>query len=199
MDLDQWEIAQSAASKIVEDGMPWGAAKRHAAETLGFPTRTALPDNHLVLRAVREHIALYCADEQAQALSQLRGLCEQWMQRMSAYRPHVSGAVWLGVATSWSDIHIDLYSDDPKMPEIDLLNQGVDFDTSEGTGSRGEAVPQIIVMERLAGWPNGVAVIMTVFDANDLRGALKPDRNGQAPRGDLRALQRLMAESNAHP
>lgn len=189
MDGVKWEIAQAAAAKIVDDGMPWASAKRHAAQDLGLPTRTALPGNDLVLQAVREHIALYCADTQPQQLFELRQLALRWMDRMHAYHPYVSGAVWLGIATSWSDVHLDLYCDDPKMPEIDLLNQGLSFDTGEGVGARGEAVPQIIVMAQLPQWRNAVAVVMTIYDANDLRGALKAGASGEAPRGDAKALR----------
>ena len=195
MDSIKWEIAQAAASKIVEDGMAWAAAKRHATEDLGLPTRTALPDNSLVLQAVREHIAIFGGEEQARALHDLRALAAQWMRRMAAYRPHVTGAVWLGIATRWSDVHLDLYCDDAKVPEIDLLNQGMNFDTGEGTGVRGEPVPQLIVLERLSGWDTSVAVIMTLYNADDLRGALKADKTGQAPRGDLNALEKLINES----
>jgi hypothetical protein len=189
MDGLKWEIAQTAATKIVDDGMSWGLAKRHAAEDLGLPARTALPGNDLVLQAVREHIALFGDEAQAQHLLELRQLALHWMSRMSAYHPHVSGAVWLGIATQWSDVHLDLYCDDPKMPEIDLLNQGLSFDTGEGLGARGEPVPQVIVMAQLPQRRSAVAVIMTLYDANDLRGALKPGASGEAPRGDAKALR----------
>lgn len=199
MDIQKWEIAQAAAAKIVDDGMSWASAKRHAAEDLGFSARTALPDNTMVLQAVREHITLYCAAEQAEALRDLRAVAAKWMQRMAAYRPHITGAVWLGVATHWSDIHLDLYCDDPKMPEVDLLNQGISFDTGESTGAKGEPLAQLIVLERPTGWTSGVAVIMTLRDADDLRGALKADKHGQAPRGDLEDLLILMNESEPTP
>lgn len=199
MDIQKWEIAQAAAAKIVDDGMSWASAKRHAAEDLGFSARTALPDNAVVLQAVREHIALYCPTEQAEALRDLRAVAARWMRRMAAYRPHLTGAVWLGVATHWSDIHLDLYCDDPKMPEIDLLNQGIAFDTGESTGAKGEPLAQLIVLERPTGWTSGVAVIMTLRDADDVRGALKADKHGQAPRGDLEDLLILMNESEPTP
>jgi hypothetical protein len=42
-----------------------------------------------------------------------------------------------------------------------------------------------------------VTVHMIVNDHDDLRGALKPDSRGRTWRGDLAALQRLMAEPEA--
>ncbi|MBN9342360.1 MAG: hypothetical protein J0H52_20140, partial [Comamonadaceae bacterium] len=56
------EIANAAARLVVEEGLDWGSAKRRAVRDLGLPARTALPDNDQVEDAVREYIALFCAD-----------------------------------------------------------------------------------------------------------------------------------------
>jgi hypothetical protein len=42
-----------------------------------------------------------------------------------------------------------------------------------------------------------VTVHLVVNDHDDLRGALKPDARGRTWRGDLAALQRLMAEEDS--
>jgi hypothetical protein len=49
----------------------------------------------------------------------------RWMQRLRPFRPHLGGAVWRGTATRLSAVFIDLYCDDPKSAEIELLNQGI--------------------------------------------------------------------------
>jgi hypothetical protein len=187
-----WEIAQAAAQHIVDDGMPWGLAKRQAAESMGLRKRIDLPDNELVLSAVREHIALFAADTQPLQQQQLAELALTWMDRLHAYRPHVTGAIWLGIATQWSDVHLDLYCDDPKMPEIELLNRGVAFDTAQVDSPRGESFPQIVISEHIPGWPHRVAVALTLRHTDDLRGAIKASRTGQAPRGDANALKKRM-------
>ena len=187
----KWEMAQTAAQHIVDEGMAWGAAKRHAAESLGLNHRTDLPDNDTVLEAVRDHIALFCPDSQAQTQCDLVKVALVWMDRMAQYRPHITGAVWLGIATQWSDIHLDLYCDDPKMPEIDLLNKGVPFETGQTTNAKGQDVAQLIVLERPVGWPHGVAVIMSLHDADDIKGALKT-KDKQPPRGDASALRQTL-------
>lgn len=191
----KWEIAQLAAQHIVDEGMPWGAAKRHAAESLGLSRRTDLPDNDVILKAVREHIALFGGEAQIQIQRDLMAVAFTWMERMANYRPHITGAVWLGIATQWSDIHLDLYCDDPKMPEIDLINKGIAFDTSQATGAKGQDISQLVVLERPPGWQHGVAIVMTLHDADDIRGALKPQKDGHAPRGDATALRRLWGEN----
>ena len=37
-----------------------------------------------------------------------------------------------------------------------------------------------------------VGVHLMVYDLDDMRGALKPDAKGRAPRGDLAAVRRLL-------
>lgn len=192
----KWEIAQLAAQHIVDEGMAWGAAKRHAAESLGLSRRVDLPDNDLVLQAVREHIALFGGADQAEIQRQLMQVALVWMDRMAAYRPHITGAIWLGIGTQWSDIHLDLYCDDPKMPEIDLLNQGVAFDVGQATNAKGQDISQLVVLEKPEGWHHGVAVVMSLHDADDIRGALKSQKDGQAPRGDATALRQLIKKEN---
>ena len=68
------QVAQVAATLVVEEGLEYGPAKRRAVKQLGLPARTALPDNDLVEAAVREHIALFCADTQPAELKALREL-----------------------------------------------------------------------------------------------------------------------------
>ncbi|OYX11238.1 MAG: hypothetical protein B7Z11_05050 [Acidovorax sp. 32-64-7] len=108
------EIASTTARLVVEEGLEWGPAKRRAVRQLGLPARTPLPDNDEVEDAVREYIALFCADTQPRELRALRQLALVWMERMSAFRPHLGGAVWRGTATRLSDIYLQLFCDDSK-------------------------------------------------------------------------------------
>ena len=64
MDTTQAEIAATAARLVVEEGLEYGPAKRRAVKQLGLPSRAALPDNDAVEDAVREYIAVFCADTQ---------------------------------------------------------------------------------------------------------------------------------------
>ena len=136
----QEQIAQAAAVMAVEEGLEWGAAKRRAVKQLGLPARTALPDNDLVEEAVREHIALYCADTQPSELQALRELAAQWMRRLAEFRPHLSGAVWRGTATRLSDIYIQLFCDDPKSAEIALIDHNIAYEVRTVSGFKGMTV-----------------------------------------------------------
>lgn len=190
---DARELLATAAALVVDEGMEYIAAKRKAARAAGH--RGELPSNEDLEDAVREHIAIFLADVQPQELQALRALALGWMLRLERFRPHLSGAAWRGTATRRSALMIDLYCDDPKAAEIELLNQGVDFDVgaweSAGRGRRGPvdvlslAVPCPALAE-----PVGVHLLVHELDA--LRGALKPDARGRTWRGDAMALQRLI-------
>lgn len=195
MDDTAHEIAQTAARLVVEEGLEYGPAKRRALKVLGLPVRTALPDNDRVDDAVREYIALFCADTQPGELAALRRLALVWMERLDPFRPHLGGAVWQGTATRWSDIYIQLFCDDPKSAEIALINHQVDYDVRAVNGFNGETVDALSLHVRCPELGESVGVHLLVYDHDDLRGALKPDRRGRKPRGDLSAVRALLAEA----
>ena len=184
------EIAFAAARLVVDEGMEYAAAKRRAARDVQRhgARRPELPSNEVVEDAVREHIALFCADTQPAELAALRGLALQWMHRLAEFRPHLSGAAWRGTATRLSALHLDLYCDDSKAAEIALINLGLDFDTTSGP----DDTPVLVLADRCADWPQPVTLFLAVLDHDDLRGALKPDARGRSWRGDAAALQKLL-------
>ena len=186
------EVAASAARLVVEEGMDYGPAKRKAAQELGRGRGQALPDNDQVEDAVREYIALFCAETQPQELDALRRVALQWMERLAAFRPHLMGAVWRGTATRLHAIHLQLYCDDPKSAELALLDLGVRYEVGTASGPRGEAVDVLRIEARSEALGERVALLLHVLDHDDLRGALKPDARGRSERGDLAALRRLL-------
>ncbi len=192
------ELAASAARLVVEEGLEYAAAKRKAARDAAGAARSRsrveLPSNEAVEDAVREHLSLFCADTQPAELASLRKVALSWMERLAEFRPHVSGAVWRGTATRLSAIHIDLYADDTKAPEIALLNQSVDYDTAEvnGGGRRGEPLSVLSLSARCDALGERVTLHLTVRDHDDLRGALVRDATGRSWRGDTRALARVI-------
>lgn len=186
------EIAQVAARYIIDDGMEFGPAKHQALKTLGLTGKVPLPSNDELEDAVFEHLNLFGDQAQKDELRALRELALTWMRRLSGYRPHLSGAVWKGFATAQSDIYLQLFCDDSKSTEIDLINQGLEYQVSTQNGFRGEKVDALslnIRSERLGCY---VGLHLMIYDFDDLRGALKPDAKGKIQRGDLKALERLM-------
>lgn len=191
------EIAAAAAAMVVENGLEYGPAKRQAVKQMGLPTRTALPDNDELEDAVREYIALFCADTQPAELAALRELALVWMRRMAQFRPFLGGAVWHGTATRLSDIYIQLFCDDPKSAEIALIEHNVDYEPRTVSGFTGASVEALSIRSLCKPLNETVGVHLMVYDHDDLRGALRPDSKGRPPRGDLAAVERLLAQGGA--
>ena len=187
------EIAATAAALVVEEGLEYGPAKRRALKQLGLPARTALPDNDLMEDAVREYIAVFCADTQPAELAALRALALVWMERLAAFRPYLAGAVWNGTATRLSDIYIQLFCDDPKSAEIALIEHNVDYEPRTVTGFTGTSVEALSLSSVCKALNENIGVHLMVYDHDDLRGALRPDAKGRTPRGDLAAVQKLLS------
>lgn len=186
------EIAAAAAALIVEEGLEYGPAKHRAVKQMGLPARSELPGNDEVEDAVREYIAIFCADTQPGELRALRELALTWMERMAAFRPYLGGAVWHGTATRLSDIYIQLFCDDPKSAEIALIDHQVDYEPRTVTGFTGDKVEALSLSSFCPGLQENVGVHLLVYDHDDLRGALRPDGKGRKPRGDLAAVQKLL-------
>lgn len=186
------EITATAARLIAEEGMEYGPAKRRAARMLGASGRAALPDNEAIDAALRDYIEECLSDSQPGELLALRALALQWMHRMAQFRPHLSAAVWHGTATRHSDVHIDLYCDDPKSAELALIDHHVDYEQRSSTGRDGQPVDTLSVHARCGGLGEMVGVHLKIHDLDDLRGALRPDGRGRVQRGDIASVQGLL-------
>ena len=189
------EIAATAAALVVEEGLEYGPAKRRAVKQLGLPARTGLPDNAEIEDAVMEYIAVFCSDTQPTELAALRALALVWMQRMADFRPHLAGAVWHGTATRLSDIYIQLFCDDPKSAEIALIEHNVDYEPRTVTGFTGGKVEALSLSSLCKPLNDNIGVHFMVYDHDDLRGALKHDDKGRKPRGDVGAVEKLVAKA----
>ncbi len=193
------EIARTAARLVVEEGADLGRAKRQALNDLGAPPRTPLPDNALMDEAIREHIALFCADTQPAELRALRELALLWMQRLEAFRPYLGGAVWNGTATQHSDVYLQLFCDDPKSAEILLIDQGVNYAPSTVRGLHGKPVEALTIaappIDARATHAERVGIHLLIYDHDDLRGALRASSDGRVPRGNADAVKALLSET----
>jgi len=193
------DIAATAAALVVEEGLEYGPAKRRAVKQMGLPARSELPGNDELEDAVREYIALFCADTQPIELAALRALALTWMDRMVQFRPYLGGAVWHGTATRLSDIYIQLFCDDPKSAEIALIDHDVDYEPRTVTGFTGEQVEALSLSSFCQGLNEKVGVHLMVYDHDDLRGALRLDAKGRKPRGDMTDVQKLLMANEETP
>lgn len=190
------EIAAAAARLVVEEGLNFGPAKHRAIKQLGLPARTALPTNEQLEAQVREYIDLFCADTQPGELRALREHALVWMTRLAEFRPHLGGAVWHGWATRLSDIDLALFCDDPKSAEIALINQNLRYEVQTQPGLHGREVDVLSLHSFCRDLAEDIGVHLRIYDLQDLRGALVADGQGRRPRGDLQALERLLAAND---
>jgi hypothetical protein len=188
------EIAGMAARWVVEEGLEYGPAKHRAVKQLGLGTRVSLPSNDAIEVAVVEYIKMFCAGTQAVEVAALRRLALSWMNRLAAFRPHLSGAVWRGTATRNSDIYVQLFCDDSKSAELSLIDQNAKYLARTVTGFHGKAVDALSVHAFCVELNEDIGVHLMIHDYDDLRGALLADAKGRAPRGDVAALSRLLNE-----
>ena len=180
------EIAATAARLVVEECMDYGSAKRRAAQQLGLK-RPELPSNEMVEEQVRDYLALFCADTQPAELAALRKVALLYMHRLDGFRPYLTGAVWRGTATRLNVVHLQLFCDDCKAPEIALINQGIDYDVGSTSGPRGQELNALSFAHSCVELGEPVTVVLSILDYDDLRGA-----GGSSDRGDAAALQSMM-------
>jgi hypothetical protein len=170
LDREQQEVAQAAARMIVEEGLDYAGARRKAMQQHGGRLRDG-PSNEAIEDEVRAHIEIFCADTQPTELRVLREAALRWMLRLAEFRPHVGGAVWRGTATRNNIVRIDLYCEDTKVPEIALLNQGIDYETVSEPLGRGEHSLTLVVDERSPELGDWITIHLNILDLDDLRAA----------------------------
>jgi hypothetical protein len=97
-----------------------------------------------------------------------------------------------GTATRLSDIYLQLFCDDAKSCEIELINKGVAFEARSVNGLHGEPVEALSIHSFCDELGEEIGVHLLVNDFDDVRGALKQDAQGRSPRGDFEAVKRLI-------
>jgi hypothetical protein len=198
MDDDvQREWAAVAAALMVDEGLEARRALQRALTQLRLPARTPPPGPALIDAAVREHLAIFHADTQPAELRALRETALAWMERLAAFEPLLGGAVWHGTATRLSDIHLQLFSDDPKAVEIALINAGLDYDARCAPGLQGKETSVLSLTVRCDGLGEAVGLHLWVNDAQAQRGARLPDALGRVPRGTRAELRNLLAAAES--
>jgi hypothetical protein len=195
------EIAIAAARMIAEDGLDYASAKRKAARHVVGETRVEgawLPDNDQIEEEIREYQTLFQGESQPAVLRRLREIALDWMRRLAAFTPFVTGAVLNGTAGEHSDIHLQIFCDNPKDVAIWLLNANVQYDVSETAhfAARGY-VETLSFLYRPSRDETPVGIHVALYDTDDLRGAVRADARGRLPRANAAALKALIDESGA--
>ncbi len=181
-------LAYIAARMMAEDGVAdYATAKWKAARQAGLEDANLLPDNQEIEAALREYQGLYQKDDQPAQLRRLREVAIKVMRDFSEFRPALVGSVLSGTAGQYSDVNLQLFTDDPKALTLFLLNRRYRFEEASRRVRRGEqfeAVPQI----RLE--VDGAVVTLTVLDLDD-------ERTGARSRGETEPARARLAEVEA--
>jgi hypothetical protein len=119
-------VAQEAARLMSEHGIrDFHHAKLKAAERLGITDTQALPRNHEIEDALREHQRIFHGDTQPQALRARREAALEAMRFLRSFDTRLVGAVLEGTADEHSAVCLHVYSDDPDAPVHFLQEQGI--------------------------------------------------------------------------
>ncbi len=185
-------IAYLAARMIAEDGIDdYATAKRKAARQAGLEDAHALPDNDEVEAALREYQGLYQEEDQPAQLRRLREVAVKVMREFAQFRPVLVGSVLTGTAGQFSDVNLQLFTDDPKALTLFLLNRRHRFEEGSRRLRQGDAwedVPQVHLEVE------GVAVTLTVFDLDAERNAVRGRTASEPPqRARLAEVEALLA------
>lgn len=185
-------IAHLAARLMAEDGIEdYATAKRKAARQAGVPDTRQLPTNEEVEAALRTHQALYQADEHPQRVRALREKASEAMNALARFNPYLTGSVLAGNAGKYADINLQLYTESPKAVELFLIDRDIDYRPGQirlYVGHEQRTLPLFTLDD------DGTEVQLVVFDADDLRAAVRTTPDGKPmERARLAAVQALLA------
>ena len=189
-------IAAMAARLMAEDGIDdFALAKRKASRQLGATSTQSLPGNEEIETELRAYQSLYQGEEQRERIQHLRQRALEVMQLLEQFHPYLSGAVLKGTAGRYSEIDLQLFTDDSKAVELFLLNRGIRYDTADlrhFAGDRARAV-SVLKYDLL-----GISVNLAVYGLKDERSTLKTSFSGRpVERAGLHAVGQLVAEGEA--
>jgi hypothetical protein len=178
-------IAGVAARLISENGISdYALAKRKAAQSLGLPENTQLPENSEVETELRSFHRLFHDKEQTAAVARLRQKACEVMTVVQRFVPYLTGAVLDGTASRYAEIDIQLFTDSAKDVEIFLLNEKIDYEHSTPRSDRAEAV--------LTLHSDGIPVNLIVYPSREERITYRTRDGRVRPRARLDAVNKLV-------
>lgn len=188
------EIAAAAARLIAEDGADYGTAKRKAAKQILGNAKIRgdiMPGNAQIEEEVRIYNELFLGESQPVRLLHLRKLALRIMEELAQFSPYLTGAVLNGTAGEHSDIHLQLFTDNPKDVQIYLLNKNVNFEVSETSHFKGHNEP----IETVSFMWQNEGIHLALYATDDLRGAVKNTAEGRTERANTEMVRTLIMSS----
>jgi len=189
-------IAAAAARMMAEDGLEdFALAKRKAARQLGAEDTQALPKNEEIEVELRAYQSLYQSEEQRERIHYLRERALEAMRLLEQFRPYLAGAVLKGTAGRYSNIDLQLFTDDGKAVEFFLLSRHIAYDVSDQRHFAGDQARAVSVLK--LDW-QGVPVNLAIYTLKEERGTLKTTLAGRPiERAGIQTVTQLLSHGGA--
>ena len=184
-------IAYLAARLMAEDGVSdYATAKWKAARQAGLGDSNLLPDNSEIEAALREYQGLYQKDDQPARLRHLREVAVKVMRDFEEFRPALVGSVLTGTASQFSDVNLQLFTDDPKSLTMFLLNRRYRFEEGSRRMRRSDGVAEVPQIHLHV---DDVPVTLTILDRDDERISVRARSDADSPqRARLAEVEALL-------
>ena len=185
-------IAAAAARLMAEDGLEdFALAKRKAARQLGAEDTQSLPKNDEIEAELRAYQSLYQGEEQRERIQYLRQCALEAMHLLERFRPYLAGPVLSGTAGRYSDIDLQLFTDDGKAVEHFLLSRNIAYDISDERRFAGDQARAVSVLKVDL---RGVPVNLAIYTLKEERGILKATLAGRPiERAGIPAVTQLLS------
>ncbi|HXZ54889.1 MAG TPA: hypothetical protein VEH03_05475 [Burkholderiales bacterium] len=185
-------IAAAAARLMAEDGLEdFALAKRKAARQLGADDTQSLPKNEEIEAELRAYQSLYQGEEQRERIRYLRHCALGAMRLLERFRPYLAGPVLSGTAGRYSDIDLQLFTDDGKAVEHFLLSRNIPYDVSDERRFAGDQARAVSVLK--VEW-EGVPLNLAIYTLKEERGILKATSAGRRiERAGIQAVAQLLS------
>ena len=185
-------IAVAAVRLMAEDGVEdFALAKRKAARQLGAEDTQSLPKNEEIEAELRAYQSLYQGEEQRERIQYLRRCALEAMQLLERFRPYLAGPVLSGTAGRYSDIDLQLFTDDGKAVEHFLLGRDIEYDISDERRFAGDQARAVSVLK--VDW-RGVPINLAIYTLKEERGTLRATLAGRPiERAGIQAVTQLLS------
>jgi hypothetical protein len=190
-------IAQEAARIMAEQGIhDFLTAKRKAAERYGNPDAAVWPRNTEIEAALIEYQRLFAADTHGSRLQGQRSAALAAMRRLTRFAPRLVGPVLSGTATPHADVQLHLFTDQPEIVGLELLDRGVAHEVIERRHRMN--AESVRTFPGLRFEVEGETIEATVFPLDGIRQApVSPVDGRPMRRADTTELEILVAEARA--
>ena len=187
-------MAQEAARIMAEHGVhDFLTAKRKAAERYGNPDDASWPRNTEIEAALIEYQRLFAASTHGSTLQRQRQAALTAMRRLTQFEPRLVGPVLTGTATAHSDVQLHLFSDQPELVGLELLDRRVEHEVTERRHRMNAEL--IRAYPGLRFEVDGEAIEATVFPLDGIRQApVSPVDGRPMRRADVTELELLLKE-----